>query len=181
MIYQGSETERFVLGEAGTNTLGIFGINPSTADDCLPDPTVRRIKKLSEAWGFDGFLIFNLYPYRTSKPEQLPKLRDAGLANRNAKIIRERLKERNVSAMWAAWGNAFDLRNYFTDCLKEILSETQGLGLQWNKCESLTKAKNPRHPLSGRPHTITETSHLECFDVEAYLQDKHLKGKSSAK
>jgi hypothetical protein len=164
-IYIGDETNRFVLGKAGAKSLAIFGINPSRADKYYSDPTIDKIEKIIAAWGFNGFLMFNLYPLRASKPKNLPQHRDLELAKQNAKLIRTWLKKSKVNLVWAAWGDAFCKRSYLNNCLKEIISETEKLNLKWKRCESLTKLQNPRHPLSGRPHLITEKSQLADFII----------------
>jgi hypothetical protein len=175
-IYKGDGKTRFVLGKSGTSPLAIFGANPSTADECKSDRTIDRIQKLLSVWKFgdrkfDGFLMFNLYPFRNSKPECLPRSHDADLLRRNVEQIQLELGQRNVHFVWAAWGDAFDKRAYFKDCLKKIIPVTTDL--TWKRCEALTKRHhNPRHPLSGRPNIITEQSQLVCFDVEGYLQTK---------
>lgn len=46
-------------------------LNPSTADARVDDPTLRRIIGFSWRWGFDGLLVVNLFPLRTSKPAEL--------------------------------------------------------------------------------------------------------------
>jgi hypothetical protein len=93
----------------------------------------------------------------------LPQQRDLDLAKQNVKFIRGWLKKSKVNLVWAAWGDAFGKRSYFNNCLTEILVETEELNLKWKRCESLTNLQNPRHPLSGRPHIITENSQLADF------------------
>jgi len=169
-IYDGDEAYRFVLGKSGASPLAVFGINPSIADKCNSDPTINKVEKPVKTWGFDGFLMFNLYPFRTPNPDKLPDVFDAALANRNAETIQKYFLKSKARLAWAAWGDAFGKRNYFKDCLEKILRETKNL--EWNRCESFTGAQNPRHPLSGQPHIITEQSHLTEFDVAEYLSRK---------
>lgn len=169
-IYKGDDKTRFALGKAGTKPLAIFGINPSTADECKSDKTIEKIEKLISAWKYDGFLMFNLYAIRTSKSNNLPKNHGMDLLKQNANIIRNVLEKSNVRIVWAAWGDAFDRRNYFKNCLEKILPATKK-NLSWKKCESLTQSQNPRHPLSGRPHVITEQSCLVDFDADNYLRE----------
>ena len=168
-IYFGDGSVRFALGRSGKNPLFVIGINPNKADCDESDPTIRKVEKLVSAWKFDGFLMLNLYPVRESMPENLCEGFDGELALINAKIIRMLLCNFKRPSIWAVWGDAFNLRGYFNNCLAQILRETKDLNLEWKKCESLTQSQNPRHPLSGRPHIITERSQLTKFDVEEYL------------
>lgn len=44
-----------------------IGLNPSTADHELDDPTVRRWMHFARAWGYAGFTAVNLYPLRSAR------------------------------------------------------------------------------------------------------------------
>ena len=46
-------------------------LNPSTADADIDDPTLHRIIGFSWRWGFDGLLVFNVFPFRSPKPAAL--------------------------------------------------------------------------------------------------------------
>ena len=48
-------------------------LNPSTADDEIDDPTIRRCMAYSIAWGYQGMTVGNLYAYRTPDPHALFK------------------------------------------------------------------------------------------------------------
>lgn len=43
-------------------------LNPSTADSFTDDPTTKRVTNFSRSWGFDGWMIVNLYPWVSSNP-----------------------------------------------------------------------------------------------------------------
>ncbi len=45
-----------------------IGLNPSTADEQQLDPTLRRVKGFSQSWGFDGFVMTNVFAYRATDP-----------------------------------------------------------------------------------------------------------------
>ena len=38
-------------------------LNPSTADSETDDPTLRRIIRFSQSWGFGALAVVNLYPF----------------------------------------------------------------------------------------------------------------------
>ena len=172
-IYDGDENVRFALGRAGASPIFIVGINPSTANDQKSDPTVGRVEKLVAGWReFDGFVMLNLYPQRASKPKRLISPFDEKLKRLNAERIAAHLRSVSGATVWAAWGDAFDRLDDFNACLLEILAQANGLGLRWKNCESLTLKHNPRHPLSGRPHVMTEKSQLTDFDIVKYLSRK---------
>jgi hypothetical protein len=55
-------------------------LNPSTADASIDDPTIRRIVKFADAWGYGAVDVVNLAPLRTSQPANLwPWLDSANL------------------------------------------------------------------------------------------------------
>jgi hypothetical protein len=47
--------------------------NPSTADENYDDPTIRRVISFSKSWGYGGVYVGNLFPYRSTNPDQLLK------------------------------------------------------------------------------------------------------------
>lgn len=46
-------------------------LNPSTATDKIDDPTTRRVTHFSKLWGYDGWIIVNLFPFISSDPRKL--------------------------------------------------------------------------------------------------------------
>lgn len=64
---------RLVLGRrwAEGPLVAFIGLNPSTADAELDDPTSRRCMGFARAWGFGGVLIANLFTLRTPDPREL--------------------------------------------------------------------------------------------------------------
>ena len=52
-------------------TLLFVGLNPSTADAEVDDPTVRRLKGFADREGYGTLLIANLYSYRSPSPAVL--------------------------------------------------------------------------------------------------------------
>jgi hypothetical protein len=44
-------------------------MNPSTADWQKNDPTIGKVIRYCQRWGYGGVLVLNIYAYRSSKPE----------------------------------------------------------------------------------------------------------------
>lgn len=63
---------RYVLGEKGHNTLACIGINPSTAKPNDLDRTLESVKRIARFNGYDGWVMYNIYPLRATDPVQLP-------------------------------------------------------------------------------------------------------------
>lgn len=173
-IYDGNKEVRFALGKAGSNPLFVIGINPSSANENRSDPTIDRVEKLTKAWGFDGFVMLNLYPIRTPEPKKLPNENgfDEILAGRNVDAILEQLESVSRCQIWAAWGDSFELRPYLKRCLMRIVKKSAGLNIDWQRYGSLTIAGNPKHPLAWPRLEVTENSKPTLFDVKKYLNNK---------
>ena len=62
---------RFVLELAGDHPLIAVGLNPSTANEEHPDPTVRKMIGFAERAGYDGLVILNLSSERATYKQRL--------------------------------------------------------------------------------------------------------------
>jgi hypothetical protein len=47
------------------------GLNPSTADEALDDPTIRRCVGYAKRWNFGGSCMVNLFAYRATQPKDM--------------------------------------------------------------------------------------------------------------
>ena len=173
-IYNGNDTERFILGEvgevSGTKPLICFGVNPSTAkvvnNELKTDPTILKIKKIVESNNYDGWIMLNLYAQVTPEPNELHKNEDFDiyLHKKNINIIKEILKNYPNADILACWGNLINKRDYLKKvCLKEIFEITKN---RWVHIGNLTKKGNPRHPLYA-----SIDANLEIFNIENYIEN----------
>lgn len=156
-------TARFVLGNKSSKPLIVIGLNPSTADDSKPDPTIRKVMGFAERNGFDGFIMLNLYPQRVTDPKGLSIDLDQELMQENLKQIDAILNGITEPVLLASWGATITIRRYFKQCIKQIHELTKGKNVKWVKIGDLTQDGHPRHPLYTAYHT-----ELSEFDINQY-------------
>lgn len=143
----GDNNVRFALVQEGLHTLFIIGLNPSTADACKPDRTMQSIMRIVEYNGFDGFIMCNLYPFRATKPKDLPKEFDKELHKRNLAEIDRLLQKFNNVDVWLAFGANVVNRKYLMECFKSIVKVFEQHNVHWYYINKLTKSGFPPHPL----------------------------------
>ena len=112
-----------------------IGLNPSTANEKADDPTIRRCVDYAKDWGYGGFMMVNLFAYRTSLPSNLKKIKYP-VGSENDKYIVTLSKKADITV--AAWGNNGNL--YSRD--KQVLSLVPSL-----MCLKINKSGQPAHPL----------------------------------
>lgn len=148
-IYLGDNNQRYVLGELGQKNMLIFGINPSSARPAQPDPTIRKVCKILENNGYDGWIMMNIYPQRTVDPKALTK--NETLIKNNLEVLNFVLDNLSVSAVWCAWGNDIDelpaVRELLKQSWEQITSVLEAKNLTCLHYGKLTNKGNPRHPL----------------------------------
>lgn len=131
--------------------LFVIGANPSIADETRDDPTVRVIKKIAAANGFDGVVILNLYPLICTDPNGLPQEPDVAVHKGNLQVVEGAILNCKVMGVegpitvWCAWGDLMEkrayLKNYAEEILKSFPNDTRFV------CVGETKRGNPSHPL----------------------------------
>lgn len=57
--------------EPGHGYAMFVGLNPSTADATLDDPTIRRCVAFAKAWGYGAMCMGNLFAWRATRPADL--------------------------------------------------------------------------------------------------------------
>jgi hypothetical protein len=78
-----------------------IGLNPSVADETKLDPTLRRIRTFSATWGYNGFIMTNLFAVVSTDADQLYSEADP-VGPENDRYIRQAVQETGV--VIAAWG-----------------------------------------------------------------------------
>lgn len=117
-------------------------LNPSTADDTLDDPTIRRCIGFARELGAAGLIVVNLYAYRATKPADLWHADDpvGPHADGYLRIVARRAAL-NGAPLIAAWGANAKPERVAAAC--QLIT---GLGAQLAAL-GVTKAGAPRHPL----------------------------------
>lgn len=143
----GNNKTRYALIQEGQKTLFVIGLNPSTANESSPDPTMQFTMRIAEYNGYDGFIMLNLYPLRATKPKDLPKDYDIELHKQNLYEIENLLKSRTNVDVWLAFGNGICKRKYLSSCFEDILKLLEKYDAHLYYINSLTKSGYPPHPL----------------------------------
>ncbi|RYZ16550.1 MAG: DUF1643 domain-containing protein, partial [Myxococcaceae bacterium] len=123
----------------GRNAVFVM-LNPSTADAMEDDPTLRRCMDFAQRWGDSGVMLVNLFAYRATDPDDLPKERELAVGPENDKHILDVVSRANrVICAWGVHGTRFGRD-------QAVLSLLHGAGVE-PVCFGKTKHGHPRHPL----------------------------------
>lgn len=157
---------RYSLGQEGQNPLICFGINPSTAVPNNLDPTVASVARFALEKGYDGWLMFNLYPQRATNPDRMHKSFQKKIHDKNVEAIEKLLHELpNGLDVWCAWGTLIEKRTYLSRCLKDINEVLEANDCQYYTRGNISKAGHPHHPLYLR-----KESTMDAFNLSRYIE-----------
>ena len=146
----GDEKYRYILtrrrGE-GSRRVTFCMLNPSTADSCQDDPTIRRCTGFADLWGFTELVVVNLFALRSTDPKNLYQSNDPVGPDNDGYIQRACAAELVICA-WGAHGNFMNRGKQVLDTMRSNGVHVRHLGL--------TKAGQPKHPLYLRSDTKPE-------------------------
>lgn len=98
--YRYSLTRQWELGEH--RPVCFIMLNPSTANACVDDPTIRKCIGFAKRWGFLGMSVVNLFALRSRNPRELLTAVDpAGEDN----LLALKHAMRGAALVVAAWGS----------------------------------------------------------------------------
>ena len=112
-----------------------IGLNPSTADEIKDDPTIRRCMRYADNWGYGGYIMGNIFAYRSTDPHKLKTIEDPIGHNNNYWLIK---LHQEASLTIGAWGNHGKLLNRGKD-VNNLIDNLY--------CLKITKEGYPSHPL----------------------------------
>lgn len=120
-----------------------FGINPSTADHEIDDPTVKKWRGFSSRNGVRKFIVGNVFAFRSTKPKGL-KLADDPFGPERDAYLSQIIAEADV--LVPCWGNLDkmpkELRWAPTTLLNQLLATSKPV-LHFG----VTESGQPMHPL----------------------------------
>ena len=166
-IYSNAQDDqwRFSLGKSGKRTLIVIGLNPSTATKEKSDTTIAKVEVAANQAGFDGFVMLNLYPVRSTDFNALPMEVNAKAFAENLAKIEAVVAAESKPVIWAAWGENILAREFFVAASKDLFSRLEKYGASWQRFGSLTQSGHPRHP--SRLHYAWKFS---SFETVGYAQ-----------
>ena len=129
---------RYALWRVWNNKLPkvlFIGLNPSTADEVKDDPTIRRCINYAKDWGYGGYIMGNIFAYRSTDPKNLKITNDPIGIDNNSWLIK---LHSEASLTIGAWGN----HGKYLDRGEEVSNLIDNL-----YCLRITKEGHPSHPL----------------------------------
>lgn len=129
---------RYALGriwDSHSQHVAFVGLNPSTADERVDDPTIRRCIAFARAWGFGGIQVLNLFAYRATRPADMLCQQDPVGPDNDHHLA---TRARSAALVVAAWGT---LGTHLARdrAVRALLPNLH--------CLRLTKHGHPAHPL----------------------------------
>lgn len=111
------------------------GLNPSTADATLDDPTIRRCIGFARAWGYGGLMMTNLFAWRATAPRDMMAAADPVGPDNDRVLQIAHAKAAITVAAWGAHGTFLSRHGAVRAMLPRL------------HCLRLTKDGHPGHPL----------------------------------
>lgn len=81
-----------------------IGLNPSTADETLDDPTIRRCINFAKAWGFGAMCMTNIFAWRDTDPFKMRTQQDPVGSENDYWITKVACEAGLIVAAWGTHG-----------------------------------------------------------------------------
>jgi len=120
---------------APTGYAMVIGLNPSTADETVDDPTIRRCIAFAQAWGYSGLCMANLFAFRATQPKDMFAAEDPVGPDNNDWLLDCAAGAAIVVAAWGAHGTYRERDTWARASLGDL------------HYLRLTKDGHPGHPL----------------------------------
>lgn len=140
-MFSPCRTYRYLLTRkwgTGGYWCAFIGLNPSTADESVDDPTIRRCIGFAKLWGYDGLIMLNIFALRSTDPKYL-KVHPNPLGECNDLVIDLALWHSKLNV--AAWGHHGALFGRGLDVATSVMMRHS------LHCLGRTASGSPKHPL----------------------------------
>lgn len=134
---------RYVLWRRWDESLPVcafIGLNPSTADELVDDPTVRRCVRYAKDWGYGSLQMLNLFAFRATRPSTMKQLGGSAIGPRNNEYLLA--TGRRAELVIAAWGS----HGAHLDRGRDVRAMLAAANVRISAL-AFTKDGEPRHPL----------------------------------
>jgi len=125
--------------------VGFLMFNPSTADERMDDPTIRKCRGFAMRWGYGWMVIVNLFAIKGTDPRIVRRVGDPVGPLNNYHIVKALEGSRELVCAWGCGGHMKgDLLHRPSQVMK--LLEQRAFSLPVN-CLGYSADGSPRHPL----------------------------------
>ena len=125
-------------GEGNGEKCCFVMLNPSTADENVLDPTIRRCVGFAHGWGYSGLVVVNLFALRATYPREIYNaVNPTGGRENDDAILAAATMSGCVVCAWGAHGVYMHRGRRVVKMLAEF----------GPVCLGLTKEGQPKHPL----------------------------------
>lgn len=139
LLHRWDTDDLFTQPKPNPRLIAWIALNPSTADENQLDPTLRRIRGFSQLWGYDGFIMLNLFAWRDTDPKKMKQVPDPVGPENDRYILQTANSVDLLITAWGTHGTHLDREQHVLNLLKPATAKIAHIGL--------TKNKHPRHPL----------------------------------
>lgn len=142
-----------------------IGINPSTAKPNELDNTLQSVRRIAAFNGFDGWVMYNVYPQRATNPNDLDASLNVENQQNNTAVVAQSVQHLGIRTIWVAYGDLIESREYLPYCLLDLYKALNKRTTRWVSIEKPTRLGHPRHPLYKKSESA-----LVAFDMNAYIR-----------
>ena len=123
--------------------VAVIMVNPSTADACADDATIRRVIGFGKRLGWSRVIVGNVFAYRATDVRALCRTPDP-VGRENLAHLQAIVSEAELVIV--AWGSLAKLPSGLRDEWRNICTVANDAG-KTLMCLGRTKDGHPRHPL----------------------------------
>jgi hypothetical protein len=136
-------------------TLGCVGVNPSKASETRWDNTIKKLTRFADAWGFQRFVMTNLFPFVSTYPKDLLSDEAVGAPDDVERLV---ASLQLVDLVLCALG-----RTVQPEGARRAGREARARG---RGCAALCRARDPRARLLGRRHPAACALHVGVAEAD---------------